>query len=241
MALKDFLKSIADAIRKKNGTTAEINAQNFVAKIEEASVKERMFLNQGYNPQTIVTFEGDDFKGMSKLKSYAFYLTNGIDKIIIPDLDENGNGIKELGNTCFGDIWTVAYKDIWTQYCPNRQIIIGNGVTVIPNNSFQYCSCPKYIELRGDITEIKSNAFMYAGASSSNNPTPLTIKMVNCTTVPTLANANMFNSIKAGSKIIIPDNLYDEWINATNWNAISTNITITKESDYEASLTEVAE
>lgn len=37
------------------------------------------------------------------------------------------------------------------------------------------------------------------------------------TSVPTLTNTNAFDGINASAKIIVPDSLYDEWIEATNW------------------------
>ena len=37
------------------------------------------------------------------------------------------------------------------------------------------------------------------------------------TAIPTLANINAFNNINAQCKIVVPDELYDEWIAATNW------------------------
>jgi hypothetical protein len=52
------------------------------------------------------------------------------------------------------------------------------------------------------------------------------------TSVPTLSNTNAFQNIPTDCKIIVPDNLYDTWIAATNWSTYSSNII--KKSDWDA-------
>lgn len=37
------------------------------------------------------------------------------------------------------------------------------------------------------------------------------------TAVPTLSNTSAFRFINQLCKIVVPDNLYDQWIAATNW------------------------
>ena len=37
------------------------------------------------------------------------------------------------------------------------------------------------------------------------------------TAVPTLSNTSAFHAINKICKIVVPDNLYDQWIAATNW------------------------
>ena len=54
----------------------------------------------------------------------------------------------------------------------------------------------------------------------------------NHTVVPTLSNTNAFINIPSDCKIIVPDNLYDEWIAATNWSTYSSKII--KKSDWDA-------
>ena len=39
------------------------------------------------------------------------------------------------------------------------------------------------------------------------------------TSVPTLANVNAFQNTPATKEIVVPDDLYDTWIAATNWNS----------------------
>ena len=44
------------------------------------------------------------------------------------------------------------------------------------------------------------------------------------TSVPTLANVNVFNNTPSNKEIIVPDSLYDSWITANNWNSETNNI-----------------
>ena len=37
------------------------------------------------------------------------------------------------------------------------------------------------------------------------------------TAVPALSNVNAFSNINKICKIVVPDNLYDQWVAATNW------------------------
>ena len=39
------------------------------------------------------------------------------------------------------------------------------------------------------------------------------------TAVPTLSNRSAFETINQICKIVVPDNLYDQWIAATNWSS----------------------
>lgn len=51
------------------------------------------------------------------------------------------------------------------------------------------------------------------------------------TAVPTLTNTGAFTNIPSDCKIIVPDNLYDEWVAATNWSAYATYII--KKSEWD--------
>jgi hypothetical protein len=50
-----------------------------------------------------------------------------------------------------------------------------------------------------------------------------------CSSVPSLTNTNAFNGVPTTCKVIIPDVLYDEWIAATNWSALT--VTYVKKSE----------
>ena len=66
-------------------------------------------------------------------------------------------------------------------------IIIPKGVTVIRDYAFKYC----FSLTKYDFSQ--------------------------ATAVPTLSDSGVFDSINKICKIVVPDNLYDQWIAATNW------------------------
>lgn len=49
--------------------------------------------------------------------------------------------------------------------------------------------------------------------------------------VPNLTSTNSFTNAATGFEIIVPDNLYDEWVNATNWSSLD--VIWVRASEYE--------
>lgn len=58
------------------------------------------------------------------------------------------------------------------------------------------------------------------------------VDMTGSTGVPTLENINNFEDTGGRYKVVVPDELYDEWIQATNWSAIA--YYIMRKSDWNA-------
>ena len=83
-------------------------------------------------------------------------------------------------------------------------LVFPKGITTIGANSFAYCSIMAFYDFS------------------------------HLTAVPTLANTNAFTSIPSDCKIIVPDNLYDTWIAATNWSTYASHII--KKTDWDASI-----
>jgi hypothetical protein len=52
------------------------------------------------------------------------------------------------------------------------------------------------------------------------------------TSVPTLSSSNAFSGIASDCKIVVPDELYDTWITATNWSSSSVSKYIVKASEF---------
>ena len=59
------------------------------------------------------------------------------------------------------------------------------------------------------------------------------VDMTGSTDVPTLSNVNNFDSTNDTYKIVVPDSLYDTWVNETNWASIADHIMM--QSDWNAS------
>ena len=58
------------------------------------------------------------------------------------------------------------------------------------------------------------------------------VDMTGSTGVPQLANVNNFEKTNETYKIVVPDSLYDTWVNETNWASIASHIM--KQSDWNA-------
>lgn len=98
--------------------------------------------------------------------------------------------------------------------------------TAIPNSLLQSCISLTQLIIPSSVTSIGSQSFAYCYAMKYYD-------FSSHTAIPTLANTNAFNNIPSDCKIIVPDNLYDDWITATNWSTYASYII--KKSDWEAS------
>lgn len=112
-----------------------------------------------------------------------------------------------------------------THYPPVRTINFEEGCVCsrIGKTAFSYCFDLETISIPQGVSTIYERVFY--------NCTSLRkIDFSNHTTVPTLSNANAFQNVPSTCKVIIPDTLYDEWINATNWSSLT--VTYVKKSEY---------
>ena len=81
------------------------------------------------------------------------------------------------------------------------------------------------------VTKFHPTAFNYI-FYYTNSSNKFVIDMTECTSVPSLEDISGFFTFSRIYTIVVPDELYDSWINATNWSAIASHIV--KQSDYTA-------
>lgn len=92
----------------------------------------------------------------------------------------------------------------------------------IGNNAFWNCKSLASITMTG-VTSIGTYAFW-------NCYGLVKLDCSACTQVPTLADANALENTNTDLKIIVPDDLYDDWVAATNWSTYESQIV--KASEY---------
>lgn len=91
-----------------------------------------------------------------------------------------------------------------------RHISLPEGVTTIPNSCFESASSLTYIKFPSTITTVKPYSFRYCYGMGVYDFTSVE-------SVPTMNNSNAFTGIPADCLIVVPDDLYEEWIEATGW------------------------
>ena len=122
-------------------------------------------------------------------------------------------------------------------YCYALQSVnLPEGITKINNNLFYYCNSLKSVNIPSSVTSIGDNAFYNCnslpyikipdsvtsiGSSVFANVNYTTVDFSDCTQVPELSSTNSF---KWNHIILVPSSLYDEWITATNWSALASQI-----------------
>lgn len=84
------------------------------------------------------------------------------------------------------------------------------GITSISNYAFYGCYSLTSITIPDGVTSIGSGVFQTCFSLTKYN-------FSQATSVPALTNSNAFKNINKICKIVVPDNLYDQWIAATNW------------------------
>ena len=100
-------------------------------------------------------------------------------------------------------------------------------VTRIGVGAFSDCSGLTSVTIPGSVTIIGNDAF--SGCSSCT-----TFDFRAATQVPSLGNVDTFYGTPSIKEIIVPNELYDDWVVETNWSSVEYNIkqSIIKLSDY---------
>lgn len=130
--------------------------------------------------------------GVTSIGANAFFGCYSLTNITIP------NGVKRLEGSLFYGCYKLT------------NITIPNNVTNIGSSTFQQCYSLASITIPNGVTNVGGSAFYACYSITSYD-------FSTHTAVPTLAGTNAFTNINSIAKIIVPDNLYDEWIVATNW------------------------
>lgn len=221
--LKDFLTDVADAIREKKGTTEKINPQDFSSEIKgiegEDTLSDVVIDNTGLgtkNIKKIIIAEG-----VTSIGSSAYDTCNRMTSVVIPDSVTviNPQAFRGCGSLISAVVpeGVTRYNDYIFMNCSKLESVnIHQGVVYIGTGAFQNCqsfkvavTIPKAVQTIKNATFNQCVKIPYFDFSSHE-------------AVPTLENINAFSNITG--KIVVPDNLYDEWIVATNWSTYASRI-----------------
>ena len=120
---------------------------------------------------------------------------------------------------------TSTMSNTFTGCYSLASITIPSSVTSIGNNAFQNCFSLVSILSLSSVTSIGTNAFQNCYGLK-------TFDFRRNISVPTLSNVNAFVNTPTVKEIVVPDDLYDTWIAASNWSSSTNQI---KESIVKAS------
>ena len=167
--------------------------------------------------------------GVTSIRISSFLNCNSLKSVTLP------NSVTFIETYAFRDCYSLSLITIPIsvisialyvfQNCSSlSSITIPDSVTSIGSYVFNFCYSLPSLKIPNGVTSIGSATFYNCYSMAYYDFT-------SHTAVPTLENTNAFTSIPADCKIIVPDNLYDTWIAATNWSAYAT-YTI-KKSDWD--------
>ncbi len=143
---------------------------------------------------SITSISEEDLRGITNIRNYAFYYCSELTSITIPE------GVASIGYAAF-------------EGCSNNSltsVTIPTSVTYVGDHAFRNCRGLTSVIYEGQAPDIQYYTF-YSSTSIRK------YDFRNCTTVPSLSSSPSYFGHASGCFIIVPDELYDEWITATNW------------------------
>lgn len=104
-----------------------------------------------------------------------------------------------------------------------ESIILSDKLESLPSTFLSQCTLLQKLYVPNSVVRIDANALAELRSISY-------IDFSTHTVIPTLSASNSIRLLNSASKIIVPDNLYDQWVAATNWSALTSYIV--KDSEY---------
>ena len=145
-------------------------------------------------------------QGVTKIGSEAFYYCYSLSSVVILQ------GVTMIDSKLFQSCYSLS------------SVVIPQGVTKIEGNVFNQCYSLSSIVIPQSVTSIGNQAFYYCHSL-------VILDFSESTSVPTLSSTSAIPS-HAELRIVVPDDLYDTWIAATNWSSYASKII--KASEFNA-------
>lgn len=177
----------------------------------------------------VVTIGDDAFKNCRHLTEVYFPSATTIGNSTFKDCRNLKKVVAPLltsiGSQGFGDchnlvevplenLTSLNAQSFWE--CHRLTALSFPNVTELKRNAFSQVSDIAYLAF-AKVTTIEDEAFRYMQALTC-------IDFSEATVIPTLAKATAITGIDKDCKIIVPDELYDEWIAAPYWSSFSSYI-----------------
>lgn len=175
------------------------------------------------------TLQNMNLQSATRIRNNCFQYCNNLKHVTL------GYSVKTIGDNSFSS-------------CSNLETLVIEGATNINAYAFRYCNHLYSVDLGQQLTVLGATSFM--GDSSLQHikiPKGVTIirnqtfsgctsmeyyDFTDYTTIPSLQGTDAFYNIPASCKIVVPDDLYENWIIKTNWSNYASHII--KESEWDA-------
>ena len=224
---KATLTAIADSIRAKKGTTADIVPENMPEEIASIEGGGGGGVDEGTNTQWFADLITTDEKAVEvyndKLKgtlsAYAFYERSNVTKIELPNVQYLKErcffGCQNLKTLLIPGLVGYTYQYM-AAGCTALVDVDIRGTSYVSSYTFQNCTSLKKVDLHSVGT---------IGTSAFTGATKFQTLIIRTDTVPTLGGTNAFNNtkIKSGGTgyIYVKSALLDAFKAATNWSTFS--------------------
>ena len=162
------------------------------------------------------------FRNCNNLTTVPLFDTSNV-----TDMSSMFEGCKNLTTVPLFDTSNVTNMSSMFYSCNNLTSVPLFDTSNVTNMNYMFngCSSLTTVKLQGVSSKITSSSTCFYGCTSLE-----LIDFRGATGVPTLSSTNAFTNVPSTCKVVIPDDLYDTWTNATNWSAIS--VVWVKESEY---------
>ena len=152
-----------------------------------------------------------------KMEGNNIFASSKIKSIVLPNTSILGISLFNGCSNLFFVVMSVktSFSNQFFYNASSISSLILPSIKLSASSALYGCSSLPSIVIPESATVIGSGAFGNCYSLSY-------INFSHHTAVPTLANTNAFTGIPDDCKIIVPDTLYDEWIEATNWTAYAT-------------------
>lgn len=160
--------------------------------------------------------------GLKRIEAMAFYLIKSLVEIEIPE------GVEFIGGSVFSGCSNLAKVTL-------PESITAIGTTVFNGTAITSFVYPDKVERIDDRIFLSCQKLVSVTAPSAclhveeyafgKCPLCVTYDFSKCKAVPKLYDVNAFENINPEAKIFVPEALYADWIEATNWATYAKHIT----------------